>query len=49
MEWVHVRLGDGWCVQIVGDQETEVDAWTVLTFEDPAMADAVRERIEGAV
>lgn len=41
-------VDDGLCVQIVDDGETEPDASAVFTFDEPATADAVRERIEGA-
>jgi hypothetical protein len=42
-------VADGDCAQIVDDEHTEPDALSVLSFDEPTTADAVRERIEGAL
>jgi len=38
-------VGDGWCVQIVDEIDTEPDTWAMLRFEQPTSADEVRARI----
>ena len=42
-------VAGGHCVQIVDDEGTEPDASSVLRFDEPTTAEAVRERIEGAL
>lgn len=38
-------VGDGWCVQIVDETDTEPDASVVLRFDKPTAADEVSARI----